>query len=153
MKLAEGILITLLIITIILSFGHVTGGRILFTLMCLIVSVYYLLGSLFVFNAIAIGRGFKKSTYSGISKSEIVMSVVSGIALFQFLGALLFLVNDWIAQGVLSFIAYLLLIPCITLVALMLPKNSTRIRILSRLIPAIILLTLIVFYCYTNPRL
>lgn len=156
MKKAEKILVFLLIAATVLVYSRMPLGKVFFTVISLIMSVYYLIGSVFLFCDVKIELAFIRSSYSGISVREIVMSVLAGMSLFHLMGALLFLVNDWPfnATQVVILSAVLSLVLCISLcsIFLIISKHPTQKRILQRLLTAIIFLGVVVLLTFWRSK-
>jgi len=148
MKKAEKILLLLLIVSTVLVYSRMPLGNAFFTVISLVVSIYYLIGSVFLFNDIKLKLAFVRDAYAGIGAREIVMSVLAGLSLFYFIGALLFLVNDWpiSAAKIVVFSAVSFLILCIVLCAifLIIQSHATYRRIFRRLVSAVVLLGIII---------
>lgn len=148
MKKAERILIFLLIASTVLAFSRMPLGKAFFTIVSLVLSVVYLLGSVILFNNIKFKQALVKSAYAGIGVKEIVMSILAGLSLSYFACGLLFLVNDWSinAAKMVVYSAILFAIPVIGLSVIFLIANHhlTYRRILWRLLSAIILLGVVV---------
>lgn len=147
MKKIEKILSLLFFVSLILVYSRIPLGKAFFTIVSLVMSIYYLLGSILLFNGIDVRQAFSKHAYSHASVKEIVMSILTGIGLVYYMLGLLFLVNNWpISQTrVIVYSSLLLLLPCIGACAIffILNRHATYKRILARLSIAIVLLGII----------
>jgi len=147
MKKTERVLVFLLIASTILVYSRMPFGKTCFTIVCLIMSIYYLIGSVLLFNDIRLKLAFVRNAYSEIGVREIVMSILAGVSLFYLMGALLFLVNDWPIQAtqvvILGAVLSLLLCVCLCAVFLIIKTHPTLKRILWRLLSALAFLGLV----------
>lgn len=110
MKVAERILLILILIGVALKFAHIPGGGALSILSISITSFFYLIGSYFLFDP-------KKSievsgtTYYKASSTRVVVTMLTGLSLNIALVGLLFKLMHWPGAAVMLIFGLLGLLP------------------------------------------